>query len=423
MTVNYIALAIPAFFLLIFVEMAVARQMRIQAYRLNDAITDLGCGIGQQVVGIFGKAVILGVYTVVFVNASLFEFAEGSWWPWVIAFFGVDIMYYWWHRASHEVAFMWAVHAVHHQSEDYNLAVALRQAWFSGISSLPFYLPLAFVGVPPHVFATVGAFSTLYQFWIHTETVGKLGPVELVLNTASHHRVHHGRNPRYLDRNYAATLIVWDRLFGSFQEEDERPLYGVIKPYASWNPVWANFDVWLELWNKARATPRWIDRLKVWFVSPGWTPPGVEAPPAHDVATEPRIRYRTETPLAVSIYVLAQFPIAALALVALMMESGRLGIWWSLAVAALILVAQVVWGGLFEGKPWAVPLELARLAAIVGIGVALAATGAAPWKVAAAVGVACFGFAVAVLRLRKASGPEMQSNVMGEVVRADAGIG
>lgn len=420
MTVNYIALAIPAFFLLIFVEMAVARQMRIQAYRLNDAITDLGCGIGQQVVGIFGKAVILGVYTVVFVNATLFEFAEGSWWPWIIAFFGVDVMYYWWHRASHEVAFMWAVHAVHHQSEDYNLAVALRQAWFSGLSSLPFYLPLAFVGVPPHVFATVGAFSTLYQFWIHTETVGKLGPIELVLNTASHHRVHHGRNPRYLDRNYAATLIVWDRLFGSFQEEDERPLYGVIKPYTSWNPVWANFDVWLELWKKARATPRWIDKLKVWFVSPGWMPPGVEAPPAHDVASEPRIRYRTETPLAVAVYVLAQFLIAALALVALMMESGRLGFWWSLAVAALILVAQLVWGGLFEGKAWAVPLELARLAAIVGIGVSLAVSGAAPWQVAAAIGVACLGFAAAVLRLRKVTAPDLQGTGVGEVARADA---
>ena len=419
MTVNYIALAIPAFFLLIFVEMAVARQMRIQAYRLNDAITDLGCGIGQQVVGIFGKAAILGVYTAVFVNASLIGFAEGSWWPWVIAFFGVDVMYYWWHRASHEIAFMWAIHAVHHQSEDYNLAVALRQAWFSGLSSLPFYLPLAFLGVPPHVFATVGAFSTLYQFWIHTETVGKLGPIELVLNTASHHRVHHGRNPRYLDRNYAATLIVWDRLFRSFQVEDERPLYGVIKPYASWNPVWANFDVWVELWKKARSAPRWTDKLRVWFASPGWTPPGVETPPPHDVESESRIRYRTETPLAVGIYVLAQFPIAALALVALMMESERLGLWWSLAVAALILVAQVVWGGLFEGRRWAVPLELARIGAIFGIAMILVSTNAAPWQVGAAVGVACAGFAVAVLRL--GSIPRVaDERAVGDSAQADA---
>lgn len=400
MTANYIALAIPAFFLLIFVEWLVARRMRLEAYRLNDAVTDLACGIGQQVVAIFGKAVILGVYTVVFANATLVTFDTASWWPWVIAFVGVDVMYYWWHRASHEVAFMWAIHAVHHQSEDYNLAVALRQAWFSGLSSLPFYLPLALVGVPPHVFATVAAFSTLYQFWIHTETIGRLGPIEWVFNTASHHRVHHGRNPRYLDRNYAATLIVWDRLFGSFQLEDERPVYGVIKPYSSWNPVWANFDVWIELGRKARATPRWRDKVRLWVASPGWTPPGVEPPPTHDVESEPRIRYRTETPLAVGIYVLAQFPIAALALVALMVESANLGLAWSLAVAVLILSAQVAWGGLFEAKRWAVPLELARLAVIAGIAAMLASTGSIPWQVAAAVGVACVGFAAAVARLR-----------------------
>ncbi|MCC6745137.1 MAG: sterol desaturase family protein [Acidobacteria bacterium] len=406
MTANYIALAIPAFFVLILVEWIVARRLNLAVYRLNDAVTDLACGMGQQAVAIFGKLVILGAYASVYANATLVVFEAGSWWPWVIAFFGVDLMYYWWHRASHEVAFLWAIHAVHHQSEDYNLAVALRQAWFSGLSSLPFYLPLALLGVPLHVFATVAAFSTLYQFWIHTETIGRLGPIEWVLNTASHHRVHHGRNPRYLDRNYAATLIIWDRLFGSFQIEDERPLYGVIKPYRSWNPVWANFDVWLELWKKARRTPRWLDRLRLWFASPGWTPPGVAAPAVHNVESEPRIRYRTETPLPVGLYVLTQFPIATLALVVLMVHSGTIGPAWSLIVAVLIVMAGVVWGGLFEAKRWAVPLEIARLAVVAAIAAYLASTGSIPWQIAAAVGIAGAGFAVAALRLNAVRRPD-----------------
>jgi len=399
-SINYIALAIPAFFLLIFVEMAVARAMRIRAYRFNDAITDLGCGIGQQTLVIFTKAVIVGVYAYVHEHATLVSFEAGSIWPWVIAFVGVDVLYYWWHRASHEIAFMWAVHAVHHQSEDYNLAVALRQAWLSGLTSLPFYLPLAFVGVPVHVFVTTAALSTLYQFWIHTETVGKLGPVEWVMNTASHHRVHHGRNPRYLDRNYAATLIIWDRLFGSFQEEDEQPFYGVIKPYASWNPLWANVDVWAELWRKARRTPRWRDRVKLWFVSPGWSPPGAPAHPQPDVATEPRVRFVTATPMPVKVYVLSQFPIAAFALVGLMVGADRIGWAWSLVVAALILCAQLVWGGMFEGRKWAVPLEIARLAGIVGCAVALGQSGTIPWQVTAASAVACGAFAASAIALR-----------------------
>lgn len=390
---NLIALAVPFFFLLIGVELLVARLQGLRAYRLNDAVTDMSCGIGQQIVTVFLKTAMFGVYALVYEHARLFDLAP---WPvaaWTVAILGVDVVYYWWHRLSHEVAFMWAIHVVHHQSEDYNLAVALRQAWFSGVSSMPFYLPLALAGVPPVVFVSASALNTLYQFWIHTRTIGKLGPLELAINTPSHHRVHHGRDPKYLDRNYAGMLIVWDRVFGSFQEEEEEPRYGTIAPYASWNPIYANFDFWRELVRRARATPRLADKVRVFFESPGWTPPGVEPYETPDATPEALVRYETEVPRGVASYVIAQIALAIAASVVLM--SGRAPLWLAAPLAVWVLAGTMAWGGLFERKAWAAPLEAARLGAAgaafgaaaladavplgIGVAVALAAMSLAAW--------------------------------------------
>jgi sterol desaturase/sphingolipid hydroxylase (fatty acid hydroxylase superfamily) len=361
MAINYIALAVPVFFALIGVELLVARRRGIEVYRVNDAITDLSCGMGSQVVGVFLKGVLLAGYAYCFDHLRLVSWPEGSWVPWAIAFVGVDLLYYWWHRLSHEVAFMWAIHVVHHQSEDYNLAVALRQAWFSSATSWFFYVPLAFVGVPPLVFAAMVAFSTLYQFWIHTRTIGTLGPLEIVLNTASHHRVHHGRNPKYIDRNYAASLIVWDRIFGTFQEEEEEPYYGVIAPYASWNPLWANVDFWAHLVRKARALPRLADKIRVFFKGPGWYPPGQEPDLHTDVTNEPPVRHVTVQSRGLSAYILAQYVPALAMTVVLMMREAEASSIGTIALAAIVLVTTLGWGAFFERKVWALPLELVRL--------------------------------------------------------------
>lgn len=400
MTVNLIALSVPAFFLLIAIELLVARRLGLDVYRFNDAITDLSCGIGQQVVGVFLKGALLAGYAYFYSHFTLVRFDNGSWVPWAIAFVGVDLLYYWWHRLSHEVAFMWAVHVVHHQSEDYNLAVALRQAWFSGATSWLFYLPLAFVGVPPLVFVAMNALSTLYQFWIHTRTVGKLGPIEWVLNTASHHRVHHGRNPKYLDKNYAATLIVWDRLFGTFQEEEEEPHYGVIKPYESWNPVWANFDFWAHLVAKARRAERWSERVRVFLGSPGYLPPGVEASTNHDTTDQPAVRYVTPSPRGLNVYVLAQFVPVTATTVLLMVADGVSVL--TVALATLVLASSVAWGALFEGRSWALGFELGRLAIVAALAIAALLGGAvAPGLAFGAVLFAVLS-TVWILRLRPA---------------------
>jgi sterol desaturase/sphingolipid hydroxylase (fatty acid hydroxylase superfamily) len=361
-TTNYIALAIPFFLLLIGVELLAARARRRAVYRLKDALADLGCGVGQQVVLVFAGGALLAAYAWLYQHARLVTFAPGSGWPWLVAFVLVDVAYYAWHRLSHEVNLLWAAHAVHHQSEDYNLAVALRQSILTSFTSLPFYLPMAFAGVPTAVYATSVAVSTLYQFWIHTELVGKLGPLERVLNTPSHHRVHHAVNPQYLDRNYGAILIVWDRLFGTFREEREPAVYGTTRPLGSFNPAWAQVQTWFEIAEKARALPRRRDRLRLWLASPAVDPLGRPAPteaelrarPRHDVAVAP----------ALQAYALAQFAplVAATFLMLLAQYTAPRAV---LAVAgALVAWTLLALGGLMDGRRWAPPVELGRLAAV-----------------------------------------------------------
>jgi hypothetical protein len=197
-----------------------------------------------------------------------------------------DFCDYWLHRASHESAFLWAAHAVHHQSEHFNLSTALRQESLYAVTGWPFFLPMAVLGVPTELYAFAGIVVLFYQFWIHTEHIGRLGWLDRVLSTPSNHRVHHAVNPAYLDRNYGAIFVVWDRLFGSFAEESEPCVYGTVKPLASWNPLWSVGQFYAELLRRMRATPRWADKLRVLYKSPGWMPPG--AAPA-EAGTEDRL--------------------------------------------------------------------------------------------------------------------------------------
>ncbi len=367
---NYIALAIPFFLLAIGAELLAARARRRPVYRLEDAIADLGCGVGQQVVMVFGGVALVAAYDWILGRGAIWRFPAGSLWPWAIAFVWVDLAYYWWHRLSHQVNFLWAVHAVHHQSEDYNLAVALRQAVLSGFTSFPFYAPMALFGVPTVVYVAMVSLSTLYQFWVHTELVGKLGPLELALNTPSAHRVHHAVNPRYLDRNYAAVLIVWDRLFRTYAEERERPVYGVTKPILSFNPAWAQVQAWAEIVHKARPL-RGLDKLRIWWKSPAWNPGGA-APPTEE-QVQARRKYGRPLARGVRLYALLQFaPLIALTFLMLLGQASAPAL--TLGAAALFAFWTLLsLGGLLDGHGWAVPAEAARLAALAAVLVGWAA--------------------------------------------------
>lgn len=268
---SLIIFAIPVFFLLIGIELLIAKMKNLSYYRMNDAIANLSCGIGSQVSGIFLKTFTFIGYAYLYKHS--FWKIENNIVTFILLFIGVDFFYYWFHRLAHEVSFLWGSHVVHHQSEEYNLTVALRQAWLQGAFSWAFYLPLAVIGFSPAVFITIASLQTLYQFWIHTKLIGKMNPVfEYVFNTPSHHRVHHGVNPKYIDRNHGGTLIIFDRWFGTFQLEEEEVVYGITKQINSWNPVWVNFEYWIDLFKEAFQVHKVKNFFLMMFKMPGWKP-------------------------------------------------------------------------------------------------------------------------------------------------------
>lgn len=408
--VDYIALSIPVFFLLIGVEWVVARLQGERLYRLNDSVSDLSTGILDQVLGVFTKAITVGAYAWVWERFRVAEPAVSSAWTWVLCFLGVDFFYYWFHRVSHESNLPWGAHIVHHSSEEYNLSVALRQGAFQSLWSFPFYLPLAWLGFPPIVFLACSSFDTLYQFWIHTRTIGKLGPLEWVLNTPSHHRVHHGCDEKYIDRNYAGTLIVWDRMFGSFQAEEEEPVYGITKPLASWNPVWANVHHYVDLARATRRAPSLGDAIRLWVRGPGWQPPWVKEALYGEPFRTPLVdgeagKYdrRPERPLVV--YAVAQFLVALGGALALLWGEATLGLGTKVALAVGVAWTVLDVGLIFDRRRIAVPLELARLAAVWGAAVWAASTRSSGIGFAAVVGSALAAVALfaAWLLARRAS--------------------
>ncbi len=363
--IDLITLSIPAFFVLIGVEIVVARVQRRRVHRLNDSLDDLSCGVLSQVFSLFTGVLTFGLYVGAFALGrgplGVPELPASGWYTWLFTLIALDFLYYWFHRWSHEVNFLWACHVVHHQSEEYNLTVALRQSAFQGLFSIWVYLPLALVGVPPLVYVLVIQINTVYQFWIHTRLVGRMGPLEWVLNTPSHHRVHHGADPIYLDRNYAGMLIVWDRWFGSFQPELAEPTYGTTKPLAKWNPLWANFDAWVDLGREARGFERLRDRLQVWVRHPGWRP---EQPQPIVTEVRGRPRYDADARRPRKAYLFAQYLGLLAATVGLLFSGGSVGWPAQAGIGVWIVCTAVSVGAGFEGRRWFVGLEGLRLAAL-----------------------------------------------------------
>lgn len=274
-----IVLSIPIFFAFMAGELVLSRRRGLRVYRFADSIANLGNGIGEQIIQAFCIPITVGVYATVYAHARLATLSPRSMVAWVVLFFAVDFLYYAYHRASHRVNFLWAGHVVHHQSEEYNYSVALRQSWFGQqLTEWVFFLPLALAGFPPAMFVVTITINTLYQFFIHTRLVGRLGPLEWVLNTPSHHRVHHAVNPRYVDRNYAGVFIIWDRLLGTYEPETVAPVYGLVKPLGSFSPLWANLHRWVEIASMSRRTERLRDKLYAWIAPPEWRPADLGGP-------------------------------------------------------------------------------------------------------------------------------------------------
>ena len=277
---NLIVLSIPIFFTLIGLEVVWDQLKGKGLYRLGDSMANIGCGIMDQSSALFSKVITVGAYTAVFHATAQWRpwTFDQHWTVWAAAFVLSDFAYYWAHRTAHEVNIFWIGHVVHHQSEDYNLGVALRQSVLQKVLMMWVYWPLAMIGFPPEMFLTSMAINLLYQFWIHTELIDRMGPLEWVMNTPSHHRVHHGRNPEYIDRNHAGVFIVWDRMFGTFQQEIVKPTYGITRPTDTFNPVHAQWKPVVDLWRDLKRIPGWWDRLRFLFATPGWYPESIGGP-------------------------------------------------------------------------------------------------------------------------------------------------
>ncbi|MEC5217160.1 alkylglycerol monooxygenase [Actimicrobium sp. GrIS 1.19] len=267
-----LVIAIALFALLIAAEFGYGLLRQRNNYRLNDAISSLSQGLLSQAVAVCTQLFQIGLYEMLYPHVAVFDNAAiwDLWYGWLIALVLYDFFDYWLHRVSHESAIFWAAHVVHHQSQCFNLSTALRQESFYPIMGWIFFIPMAIIGVPPELFGIVGLVVILYQFWIHTEHIGKLGWFDRVFSSPSNHRVHHATNPRYLDKNYGAILIIWDRLFGTFEEETEPCVYGTVTPLNSWNPLWSVAVVYASLWAQLRTTAGWRDKLRVLYKGPGW---------------------------------------------------------------------------------------------------------------------------------------------------------
>ena len=264
---NPVVIAIPFFALTIAAEAWWAFRTKTNAYHSKDAWNNILIGFVSVAFGALFGLFIGAIYTFAY-SLAPFKFPANAWWTWALLFFVDDFAYYWFHRISHETRLFWNFHVVHHSSEQYNLSVAVRQSWFSGLLHWVFYAPLMLVGFAPWMFLVMHGFNLIYQFWIHTKFIGKLGPLEYVLNTPSDHRVHHGVNEQYLDKNYGGVLIIWDRMFGSFIEETEEPKYGIIKPVDSFNPLWINTHAWFEMFAAIKQQNTLRGKLRCVFGSP-----------------------------------------------------------------------------------------------------------------------------------------------------------
>jgi sterol desaturase/sphingolipid hydroxylase (fatty acid hydroxylase superfamily) len=264
--------AIPAFIVLMLAEGAVAAGVGIRGYERRDTMASLAMGVGNVLIDLLMKGVHFALLAA-FAPMALFRIGS-SWWEWAILLVAADFIYYWFHRLSHEVRFLWAAHVNHHSSRRYNLSTALRQSWTTPFTTLLFWWPLALIGFSPAMILAAIAINTLYQFWIHTETIDQLGPLERVLNTASHHRVHHGTNLEYLDRNHGGMFIVWDRLFGTFEPERAPVRYGLTKNIETFHPVEIAFHEWKSMLRDVVKADSLRARLGFLFRPPGWRPDG-----------------------------------------------------------------------------------------------------------------------------------------------------
>jgi Sterol desaturase len=361
--------AVPLFLTLVVAEWLIARFRRRTVYALHDSVTDLGCGILSQICGVYLGILSLGAYRVAATLSAPYAAGLFPRWPaagplssvraataWIVAFLLVDFGQYWMHRASHRVSILWACHLVHHSSEELNYTVALRNSSLHGLFLWVVPLPLAVAGVPWQAFAVCYGLNVAYQFWLHTRVIGRLGWFEWVFNTPSHHRVHHGRDAEYLDRNYGGVLIVWDRIFGTFAEENREPHYGIAPPAPGSDPVWMNLWGFGEIAREVRRATGARGKTVALLGPPRWS----GRPGSPRVSTDPSTSGRSLS----EAYALGQFFLLFAVTVSRLDDLGRASVGDVAAYGALVALTLTGVSAVLEQRSWARRFEVARLVAV-----------------------------------------------------------
>jgi len=365
MSGRYLALIPAAYGLLIGLEfllcwLAARRGHGPLGYSVAGTVTNLSCGIGSQIFAAIGTLQGVFVYQWVATRHALLRPWPTTFAQWLLGLLLVDLCWYFSHRASHRVRLLWTIHSVHHQSEEFNLTVALRVGWLSGVFAWPFFLPLALLGVPLLSYLALRTLHDLIQFVQHTRCIGRLGALEWVFNTPSHHRVHHGCEAPYLNKNYAGIFIVWDRLFGTFQQEEEEPTYGSVTPLRTPNPLWVNLAEWLHTAQLVVAATRWRDKLWVLLMPPEWCPHGAllaQTDSQSDAAPRP-------IDSSTMLYIGVHFLLLVAAWTVFSMGADKLSAWLFALWTFELITPMVVLGSLLEHRRFGLWLEVLRLASI-----------------------------------------------------------
>ena len=345
---DYVPYAVPFFLLAILIELAYGIIKENNTYRLNDAISSLFMGSLRSA----NKLIIISfggyIFYLIETHNDLWRMDASSPLVWIFAFVIYDFFYYWFHRISHERQIFWASHVAHHQSEDYNLSTALRQTGTGAFVTWVFYIPVFLIGVPSYVFVSIASVNLIYQFWVHSEHIPKLGWYEKFFVTASNHRVHHAQNENYIDKNYGGVFIIWDRIFGTYKEEEdsEAPIYGIRGRINTFNPIWANLHIYVKMIKDIWYAQAWKEKFYVPFARTGWQPSTLSIPAEKDNFNPGTfIKYNPQIPTKIKLYAFFQFFVLSIVGL-LLLESGRLTyeqLWITISMMAFTMYCASLW--------------------------------------------------------------------------------
>ena len=358
---NVYAFITPLVLILLIAEILVCLRQKNGYYNLQDTVANLATGIGNQCINL---AVALFVYN--FYN-WLYQFApwqiEAKWYNLILLLILQDFIFYWFHRTGHSINIFWAAHGPHHSSEEMNLSVGIRASFTQRLFQFLFFdWILVLMGFSPEMVYSMAAVHLFLAYWHHTRLIKRMGWFEKWFVTPSHHRVHHGVNTQYIDKNFSEFLIIWDKWFGTFEEEDEEICYGVTHPPRTWDPIAINLQYWKQLWDDAVAAPNWWDKIRLWFMPTGWRPPGVgEHLPRQGYTLTEQIKYQSSPMTGSSAYLLLQMAVGLLFMFFTINQGFPFTGWERLIMSLAVFMMIIAWGGILQSKPWAKSLESFRL--------------------------------------------------------------